>query len=54
MDQIEAKIHGKPGEQERIRVRLIDYYPAAVLATRDAKLISLVFAHQQHKQAHKL
>ena len=43
---IEEKIHGKEGESERIKVKFIDFDVLKVLETKDAKLISLVFAYQ--------
>lgn len=43
---IEEKIHGKEGESERIKVKLIDFDVMKVLETKDAKLIALVFAYQ--------
>ncbi len=43
---IESKIHGKEGEHERIKVKLIEYDPLLILKSKDSKLISLFYAYE--------
>lgn len=50
MEEIEAKIHGKEGEQERIKVKFVDYSPELVIGTKDSKLICMMYAHESRKK----
>ena len=51
MRVIEDKIHGKEGEKERIKVRLIDYESDLILKTKDSKLVHAVYAYENlHKK----
>ena len=49
LKEVEGKIHGEEGSKERIRVRLVDYTPANILATRDSALIYAAYAYQAAK-----
>ena len=50
---IESKIHGKEGESERIKVKLVDYDSNLISRTKDSKLVYLVYAYENHlKQLH--
>jgi hypothetical protein len=46
LQAIEAKIHGKEGEFERIRVKLVDYDSDFITKTKDSKLVYLVYAYE--------
>ena len=46
MATIESKIHGEENSKEKIKVKFIEFDAMKILATRDSKLISLVYAYE--------